>query len=184
MTADELVANIAAAFDVDSPPKDGEVINALVEGGVSLLQADVALKLVQIACGRILLDGLGIQFSDLYVCLDANGQVVERGELSGHPVFVHALARMKSTPRALKYLSATSADVQTVNQMMQNGSEPSNLATGPSALFVEVPTEAGLAAAKTTLAAEIRKPPRPEAPVHAAPENSTVSVAKPWWKVW
>jgi hypothetical protein len=164
MTAEQLVARIAAAFDVTAPPSDGAVIDNLIKSGVGDRQADVAVKLVQIACGRIFLDGLGIKFSDDYLCFDAHGKVVESGRLSQHPVFAAAMERMNSAPLAVKYLAVMSADVQTVNKMMQKGSDPSSLATGPSALFVEVPTEAGLATARQmiseTLKTSHKAPPR------------------------
>jgi hypothetical protein len=157
MTADELVVSIAAVFDDDNPPGDVAVVKALVESGVPERQADIAVKLVQIACGRILLDGLGIQFSDLYLCFDSQGREVERGALSRHAVFTAALVRMMSAPRALELLAITSAEVQTVNTLLHQGADPADLMTGPSALFVEVPTEAGLAAGNAVVMEMLKK---------------------------
>lgn len=156
MTPSELVEHVARAFEASSPPTDSNVVRALIGAGAAEREADLALKLVQIACGRMLLDGLGIGFSDDYLCFDAHGAIVERGTLSNHPVFVEAQRRMPTAPKALQQLALTSADVQSVNAALNAGSDPKNLVTGPSALFVEPPTDAGLAAARAELERVLR----------------------------
>jgi len=155
-TPAELVERVASAYDAPSPPTDSSVIAALIAAGANARQADLALKLVQIACGRLLLDGLGITFSDDYLCFDAQGAIVERGALPEQPVFVEALRRMPATPKALQQLALTSADVQSVNAALHAGSDPKDLVTGPSALFVESPTDEGLAAARAELERVLR----------------------------
>lgn len=154
---DRLVARIAAAFDTSEVPSEGAVVAALVQDGFPEREADMAVKLVQLAGGRTLLNGLGIRFSDEYLCFDASGRTIEQGRLSQHPVYVTALERLRSTPRALSTLSMTSSEVQTVSKRLHKGLRPWELVTAPTVLFVEAPTEAGLAVARATLDNAVRE---------------------------
>ena len=54
------------------------VYAAMVEAGVPGPAADRAYKFAQIACGRVLLDGLGVRFSPDYTCFNGAGEVIGR----------------------------------------------------------------------------------------------------------
>jgi hypothetical protein len=60
-----------------------------------------------------------------------------------------------------------SADVMAVNGALKAGSKAENLATGPSALFMEPPTPGGIENARRLLSEEV-----------------AAKTKKPWWRFW
>ena len=145
------LAEIAAARPELS--EDG-LYEALTAAGVPPELADRAYKFTQIAWGRTFLGGLGVRFSRHYLCFDAEGAVVESGELSEEPCFAaatRALELFYRTP-AFQRLALTSADVHAVNNALNAGSKPENLVTAPAFVFLAAPTPAGLQKAQGVIA--------------------------------
>ena len=120
--------------------------NHLVAHGVDPVLADRTFRMAQTAFGRLLLDGLGITFSDEFYCFDAQGEVVERGRLSQDPTFIAAMALggEPSSGAAVRALALASAEVNSVNKALNAGSDPKNLSLLPACFLMETPTDAGL----------------------------------------
>jgi hypothetical protein len=158
-----------ARFVVESPvfTEDG-VYAAMAAAGVPSRDADFAYKFTQASWGRMLLDGLGIKFADDYHCLNSNGDIVESGRLSEQPHFMAAtqLSERYKGEAGFKRLAAMSADFHAVNQALHAGRRPENLVTAPLVLFLEPPTDAGMAKAQRLLAQLLasNQPVRPTEP--------------------
>jgi hypothetical protein len=152
---------------------------AMAGAGIPDAVADRAYKFLQVAWGRALLDGLGVQFSPKYLCCNATGEVVESGNLINEPCFAAATrltTRYKGSP-GFKRLALMSADLNAVNNCLNAGSKASDLVMGPACLFVEVPTAAGVETAHRAIQQHMGLPPKPSRP----PLKKT---AKPWWQFW
>ena len=70
-----------------------------------------------------------------------------------------------------------SAEVNSVNHMLNNGSQPENLELTPPALFLEAPTPAGIEKARKVLSDHLSARPGGREP-HQKPKK------KPWWRAW
>ena len=122
--------------------------------------ANRAFNFIQIACGRIFLDGMGIRFSDLYICLDAKGEIVETGRIQDEPYFVAAMSQVQ--PQSLgrdrfMLLALSAADVHAVDDMLQKGSRAENLVMSSAFVFLETSTEAGLRNAERIVSQEMQR---------------------------
>jgi hypothetical protein len=177
MSPDDSVQHVARLFTTDPEFTEDGVYAAMVTANVPDREADVAYKFTQAAWGRLLLDGMGIKFADDYYCLDGNGEVVDSGKLSAEPHFIAAtrLARRHSTQAGFKRLAAMSADFHAVNQALNAGSRPENLLSAPLVLFLEPPSEAGMAKARRFMT-DLLSPPEPSAPDVTQSRPSGVSM--------
>jgi len=177
-TAVAWLADILASWDEFT---EDEVYSALADAGVPGALADRAYKFTQIAWGRSLLAGLGVQFPPEYVCFDASGKVIESGLLADEPCFAAAsrLAERYADAPGFKRLALMSADVHAVNEALNKGSKPSDLVATPAFLFLEAPTTAGMANARRVIDQHIAAGPGPAAPATPKPVP-----AKPWWRFW
>ena len=148
---------------------EDDLYAAMQAAGIPDKDADRAYKFTQIACGRLLLDGIVGRFSDEYFWLDGSGEIVASGRLQDEPFFAAATQLVSETPEPwIARLGSMSADVQTVNDMLQSGSEPGDLQTGPIVLFVENPTAAGMEKAHRLIAGQLK----------------AGGQKKPWWRFW
>jgi hypothetical protein len=115
VTPEAAVTCLAEILDFCQPVEftEDQVYDALAEAGVPASVADQAYKFTQIAWGRVLLEGLGIQFSPDYLCFNAAGEVVESGRLAEQPYFVAALAaaRRQPPPAGLPQFALMSAEL-------------------------------------------------------------------------
>jgi hypothetical protein len=155
-TAVEWLSDIVAARQEFT---DDDIYAVLADAGVSDRLADRAFKFTQIAWGRALLDGLGVRFPPEYFWLNGRGEVVESGLLADDPCFA---AASRLTPQyagspGFMRLAAASADVNAVNNALNAGSDPKNLATSPAFLFLEAPTADGLKRAQETIHRELAR---------------------------
>jgi hypothetical protein len=147
---------------------EDEVYMAMADAGIPESVADRAYKFTQIAWGRVLLDGLGVRFAPEYTCFDGAGEVVESGRLVDQPYFAAATAsagRYAGTP-GFKLLALMAAEVHSVNELLNRGSKPEDLATAAPALFMEAPTPAGMERVRQHLSQSFARP------------------KKPWWRFW
>ena len=167
-TAVAWLADILASWDAFT--EDG-VYSALADAGAPGALADRAYKFTQVAWGRSLLAGLGVQFSPGYVCFDASGKVIESGRLGGEPCFAAAsrLAKRYADAPGFKRLALMSADVHAVNEALNKGSKAADLVTTPAFLFLEAPTATGMENARRVIDQHMNAKPAP---------------AKPWWRFW
>ena len=164
-------AAVARLFDIIAPRTEfteDAVYAAMGDAGVPGPVADRAYKFAQIASGRQLLSGMGISFSPDYTCLNADGDAIESGRLVEQPYFAAAAAvagRYVGTP-GFERLALMAAEVHTVNELLNKGSKPENLATSAPVLFMETPTPAALERVRQQLSRGVVRP------------------AKPWWRFW
>ena len=157
----EIIAN-RAEFTEDT------VYAAMGEAGVPEPATDSAYKFSQIACGRLLLGGMGIRFSPDYTCLNAAGETISSGKLAEQPYFAAATlaaSRYLGSP-GFNCLALMAAEVHAINELLHKGSMPENIATSAPVLFMEPPTQEGLERL------------RQQMPQGAGRPN------KPWWRFW
>lgn len=167
MTPEAAVARLFDIIAARTEFTEDAVYAAMAEAGVPGPVADRAYKFTQIACGRVLLGGLGVQFSPDYTCFNAAGNVVESGQLVEQLYFAAAIAsasRYVGTP-GFERLALMAAEVHAVNDLLNKGSKPENLATSAPVLFMEPPTPAGMERVRQYL-------------------SQDVDSAKPWWRFW
>jgi len=147
---------------------EDDVYAAMAAAGVPPSVADRAYKFTQIAWGRALLAGIGINFSPEYTCFNGAGQVIETGSLAEQPYFAAAAssAHVYAGTPGFERLALMAAEVHAVNELLNKGSKPENLATTAPALFMEPPTLAGMERARQHLSRELGRR------------------KKPWWRFW
>lgn len=142
---------------------EDEVFEAMVDLGVPARLADRTYKFAQIAAGRRLLAGLGVNFSPDYGWFDKHGTIVETGTLAEEPSYAAAerlLPTYLGTP-GFQQLALQSADVHGVNSALNSGSKPEDLVTATTFLFGDSPTEEGLAKARQTVQEHAKSRPTP-----------------------
>jgi hypothetical protein len=157
------------------PQNESKVVTALVEAGVQADIAGRAYKFTQIACGRKLLDGMGITFSNEFLCFNRFGDVVESGRLDEESYYRAALEEAvpeKMGGDAFANFAATSAEFDAVNNALNAGSEASNLVMAPAFLFLETPTESGIVSAHQVIQRHVQR------------IGKTNARRGPWWKFW
>jgi hypothetical protein len=127
----------------------------MASAGVPDLVADRCYKFALIACGRVFLSGLGVQFAREYFCLSGEGELVETGLIEEEPYVAATMSFAQEHPasRALARFALLSADVAAVNGALRAGAEAGNLVIGPAALFLEPATAEGMARAEDLIAA-------------------------------
>jgi hypothetical protein len=181
MTPEAAVARLAEIIAAHPEATGDEIYAAMAEAGVPDAEAGHAYDFTQIAWGRVLLDGMGIDFSPDYLRFDAAGEVVESGRLAEQPYFAAAMAAAPGAMRSPGFaeFAATSADFAAVNNALNAGSRPEDLACGPAALFREAPSPGGMEKVERLLAQRARDSAG-QAPAAADPTGAK----KPWWKVW
>jgi hypothetical protein len=169
LTPEQAVARLVDILAARAEFTEAEVYAALTESGMESAVADRAYKFTQIAWGRAFLKGMGIRFAPDYFCLNAAGEIIESGQLAEQPYFVAAVAvaRRLPPPVGLPRFALMSADVRGVNELLNGGSKPENIAIGPPVLFMEPPTPAGIERAQRVLS-----------------EGVSASNKKPWWRFW
>ena len=168
VTPQAAVARLAEIVAPRAEFTEDEVYAAMTDAGIADPVTDRAYKFTQIAWGRVLLAGMGIRFAPEYTCFNGAGEVIESGRLTDQPYFAAATAaadRYAGTP-GFKLLALMAAEVHAVNELLNEGSKPENLATAPPALFMEPPTPAGMERARWHLSHGLSKP------------------KKPWWRFW
>jgi len=168
MTPQTAVACLVEILETRSEFTQDEVYQAMVDAGVPESVADRAFKFTQIAWGRVFLDGMGIKFSQDYLCFNGAGEVLESGQLADEPYFIAAMAAAKRLPppAGLPRLALMSSVLRAVNDALNAGSKPEDLVTGPAALFMEPATPQGMKRAARMLSERVG------------------AHKKPWWRFW
>lgn len=176
MTPAEAVLALARVLEQGELNEDA-IHERMARAGLSGALAGRTYKFMQIACGRAFLAGLGVTFPPDYLCVDADGKVIESGVLEREPSFVAAQRLIGSTLSrpGLARFALMSADVGVVNQALQNGSQPQNLILAPPVLFLEPPNAPGLEAAQRITSERLER--------HRQPSDSKKPL-RPWWRFW
>jgi hypothetical protein len=166
----ELVEIVVTRSEFTQP----EIYAAMAVAGIPDPTADRTYKFTQTAWGRVFLAGLGVQFSAIYVCFNASGNVIESGRLDEEQHYCAALALAKQHAKSAGFqqLALMSAEVHAVNELLNGGSKAADIATSPAFFFLEVPTEAGA------------KRARQEITEYMAALQKENLLKKPWWRFW
>ena len=140
MTPDQAVQQLVSIISNcgSDPPSEDDTYRALQNAGVPKDAADRVYKFTQIACARKFLDGMGITFSNDYVCFNRFGDIVDSGHLSEEPFFCSAMENAgpeQMGDDAFTVFALMSSDVQAVNNALNDGSHPADLVTSPAFLF-------------------------------------------------
>lgn len=117
----------------------------LIKKGYPQTDLFTATDFIPIALGRILLSGLGIDFSPLFEKFDELGNKVETKALKDNPFFIAAQNLFwKLSKEDFQKIAFSSAEVDAVNQALNNGSNPADLAMLPPIFFTKNPTDEGM----------------------------------------
>lgn len=150
--------------------------------GFSETMVDDALRFVPVAFGRVLLDGMGIQFSNQYYIFEADGSLTDSGVLTHQTIYNQAVntALGSRNRHGFRALALHSAEVNAVNNALNAGSSPAGLRAGPVVSFVGEPTQEGMQRVQHYLS--------PSGPSAAegkdASEEPSPESKSPWWKFW
>lgn len=181
--AESAVRTLATIISRRAEFTELDLYTSLAESSIPSPLADRAYKFTMIAWGRILLDGLGIHFSPDYYCLDGSGSIVESGQLVDDPCYAMAIRlapEFRHCPGFARF-ALMSADVNTVNSMLNAGSKPQHLVLAPAVMFTESPTPSGMERARALISKLLQKQ-------SATVKKSAVDVpkrpSKPWWRFW
>jgi len=137
------LAEIVAARDEFS---EDEICGAMAAAGIPEAVAFRAYRFTQTAWAHALLAELGVRLSPDYLCFNASGEVTETGQYADelyYRVATSLVPRYAGSP-GLRRLAFMSADVHAINDLLNAGSKPENLATTPGIIFLEWPTPAGI----------------------------------------
>jgi hypothetical protein len=171
MTPEKAVGHLVQILWSSSGPAEDAIYRAMAIAGVPARVADRAYKFALMACGCVFLSELGVRFANEYMCLNAQGDIVEQGALENEPHFAEAMRIARRAPdRALMSFALLSADVQAVNEALKAGSEARHLQLATPLLFMEPPTPAGFDRARRIAAGQIGVPQTKQ--------------RKPWWRFW
>lgn len=181
MAPEEAVTRLAEIIAAHAEFTEDDIYAAMAEAGVPDPVADRAYKFTQTAWGRGFLDGMGVQFGPDYLCFNAAGEVIESGTLTDQPYYAAAVRLLPQYVRSpgFQLFALMSADVNTVNSMLNAGSKPENIAMGPAAFFLEAPTPAGMAKAQRLLSEHVSAGQR-----DGSSTRQPTTDKKPWWRFW
>jgi hypothetical protein len=159
MIPEEVVNQFWKIIEDNPAASVDDIYDLLADAGMPDNVADRCYKLAQVAWGRAFLDGLGIDFSDDYLCLNGNGDLIESGLLSKEPFFIAAtgLAKQYAISPTMQEIALCSAEVHAVNDALNAGSDSNDLATGPTCMFIEAPTDEGMEKARQTIMEYMKK---------------------------
>jgi|GEM_PF-1782772 len=144
---------------------------AIVRAGVPPAVAAEVVAIMPIAFGRVVLDGMGIEFSPDYATPESAAEGRAAGSLVEQPMYVgaHMMASgmmgRQAGGDALVSTALWSSEFSAVNQALNAGSNPSDLVVGP-------PLITGLGGGSGP------------ADSAAAATDPAGAGKRPWWRVW
>ena len=127
---------------------DDDAMRLLEKRGVPSVLAVRTYLFAQLACGRLLLMDMGklkVNYSNEYMCFNANGDVVEKGRLSEEASFTAALQHWKNAKEKghLYFMACGATEVKTLADALTGDGPKEGFKTGTSFLMLEYLTEAG-----------------------------------------
>ena len=175
------VAHLASIVTSSTNFSEDDIYETMDKAGIPFSIADLAYKFTQVAWGRVFLDGMGIEFSPDYFCFDGRGNVLEHGQLHQQPFFIAAMdvAKKYAQHKSFGLFAVMSADVQVVNNALNNGSSPEDLVLMPVGLFLEEPTSNGMKKAQELMSKKIDSRYQNQSSNRSKPASK-----KPGWKFW
>lgn len=100
------------------------LVSKLMELGLTEQKANEVVWFTSIAFGRTLLNGSGIEFSDVYLVFNSRGKVIQEGLLSENETYqaaeVVALALYANQDLFLN-IALISSEINSVNQALESG---------------------------------------------------------------
>jgi hypothetical protein len=108
-----------------------EVLSRVIESGVERAEAIQLVALLPLAYGRVTLSDSGVVFSDIYVCLGAEGEPDRKGRLSSLPLWPEALSFASRDKQPSFPIASRSSEVQAANAALQDGKDLTRLVWGP-----------------------------------------------------
>ncbi|MCB1049348.1 MAG: hypothetical protein H6510_02990 [Acidobacteria bacterium] len=109
------------------------------------------IHFVPIIAARILFRELGPVFPMTYFVLDAEGNVLEQGDLLADRPLLKAIRQFSFSLEQLKAAAFRSSDAQALNNALNAGAKPEDLVMAPPVIFSEPPSQAGLLKAQETM---------------------------------
>ena len=156
MNPQDAVRLLVAKISAMSPPfTHDDVFAALEQSSVPRKIAARTYCFALISCGRTLFQDLGTIYSNDYFCFNANGDITETGKLDEEPYFLatnHIVDSTNIGHPSLSHFALMAADVRSINDLMNRGSDPKNIVTTPSIVFLEPPTHVGMFKAQKAIA--------------------------------
>lgn len=136
---------------------DEEVISALTTAGAGKSDVVAAMHFTQIAFGRFILEGTGIELNNEYVRMCPDGDIYERGDLTNNPMY-SAARRLASTAdgrKAFQAIVLRSAELDAVNKSMHRDSVPGMRSLTPVIIIDSQPTAQGMKMVRAFLESEM-----------------------------
>jgi hypothetical protein len=127
----EMIEMAVSVFAAHTTMLNRDVLHVLIRMGLSEMESLELIEFVPLAFARLILADLGVDVSDEYVRLDANGTERVRRSLKDEPMYRDALAlgpTVAARDKASFMATAgRSAEFQMVNSALLRGDKPENL---------------------------------------------------------
>jgi hypothetical protein len=129
-----------------------------------------------LAFGRVVLHGIGVDYSPYYTRIKSDGSLQKQLHLMREPVFARSMALSQAIMsgellEAFKELATTSAEFDAINNALHAGSNPKDLKLSPSLIPDHDTSNQAVAQAVEQLQNQSKK---------AAP----TSLRRRWWRFW
>jgi hypothetical protein len=164
MTPESAVSQLVSILASRADFTEDDLYAAMADAGIAYPIADRAYKFTQVAWGRAFLEGLDVNFSADYLCLNAAGDVIESGRLADEPYYAAATAAaggIRHPPGCRG--SPDGGRCAGGERRPQRRVETGGLGHWACGVFMEPPTPAGIERARRLYRGEC--PPPPEAVV-------------------
>jgi hypothetical protein len=116
---------------------EGQIVTALVEAGFDEALAVRMVEFIPLAYSRVWLAGRGVEFSDCYLRMNADGETYTEYKLEDEHVYREAVATAQSELDAgsgfdeLFPIFGRSAELKAINNALNGGSKLEDMALSP-----------------------------------------------------
>lgn len=175
----EAVKVLFALIDKSPDDSDDVFLDGLLQFGLWEEDAEAVFRFAQIAAGRALMGGLGIQFAEDYIVFDEEGEAVGRARLAENSYYQVAVSMIGgATKPAVRRLGLSSSEVVAVNELLLSGSSPGDLIISPPAVYRGTPTEEGIDRASYYIENLMRSE------TISGEGEADGRSERPWWRFW
>jgi hypothetical protein len=139
----EDITQAAEILRAQTDSSDGQLITTLVEAGFAQALATRLVEFIPLAYSRVWLAGRGIQFTDYYLRMSADGETYTEYELEDEPVYREAVAAAQSEIDAgsgfdeLLPIFGRSSEFKAINSALNGGSRLEDLELSAPVLLWE-----------------------------------------------
>jgi hypothetical protein len=133
MEAKEAIEAALPVFEKHKNSEDDVVEQALKSAGIPSQTAVRLVEFMPLAFGRVFMDGMGITFEENYIRLNRKTKQEKRGKLADEKFYTESLSfarqivGQQTYSKAFQAVALRSAEVNAVNNALNNGSKPENL---------------------------------------------------------